>query len=141
MQENDAWRAFRGAALPGVACALLALAVSALLAGTPGLAGSALASVVVLGCFGLGQAGVILVTRRNKDLFLVANLVGFVLKMAVLGVVLVTLGNSSFVASLNSSAFVYSALAVVLAWLGGQTWTISRTRTLHVDPVESAENG
>ncbi|WP_285732109.1 hypothetical protein [Nocardiopsis sp. ATB16-24] len=137
MQENDA-RIFRGAALPSVACGALAMAVSALAAGLSGLMGSALAVLIVLGCFGLGQWAVIAVTRRNKDLFLAANLLGFVVKMAVLGVILVTLGRSAFVADLSDTAFVYSALAVVLVWLGGQTWATSRAKILHVDPAEES---
>ncbi|SIO88327.1 hypothetical protein [Nocardiopsis sp. JB363] len=139
MQGHDA-RILRGAALPSAACGALAIAISALLAGTAGALGSALAVVIVIACFGLGQWAVILVTRRNKDLFLAANLIGFVVKMGLLGILLVTLGGSPLIADLSSNAFVYSALAVVLSWLGGQTWAISQAKILHVDPSESSEN-
>ncbi|GAA1009629.1 MULTISPECIES: hypothetical protein [Nocardiopsidaceae] len=139
MQEHDA-RILRGAALPSAACGLLAIAVSALLAGVPGALSSLFAVVIVLGCFGLGQWAVLMITRRNKDLFLAANMLGFVVKMAVLGVILVTLGRSPLVEDLSSAAFVYSALAVVLAWLGGQTWAISKAKILHVTPNEGSEN-
>ncbi|MFE1168635.1 hypothetical protein [Nocardiopsis sp. NPDC058789] len=139
MQEHDA-RILRGAALPSAACGVLAIAVSALLAGAAGALSSALAVGIILACFGLGQWAVMMVTRRNKDLFLAANLLGFVVKMALLGILLVTLGRSPLVTDLSSNAFVYSALAVVLAWLGGQTWATSRAKILHVDPSESSEN-
>ncbi|WP_017580862.1 hypothetical protein [Nocardiopsis valliformis] len=139
MQEHDA-RILRGAALPSAACGVLAIAVSALFAGAAGALSSALAAVIVLACFGLGQWAVILVTRRNKDLFLAANLLGFVVKMALLGVLLVTLGNSPLMADLSRNAFVYSALAVVLVWLGGQTLATSKAKIPHVEPDESPGN-
>ena len=139
MQEHDA-RILRGAALPSAACGVLAIAVSALFAGVPGALSSLLAVAIVLGCFGLGQWAVLLITRRNQDLFLAANMLGFVVKMAVLGIILVTLGRSPLIEDLSSSAFVYSALAVVLAWLGGQTWATSKAKILHVNPNEGSES-
>ncbi|MFB8769072.1 hypothetical protein VSQ78_15300 [Nocardiopsis alba] len=139
MQEHDA-RILRGAALPSAACGVLAIAVSALFAGMAGALGSALAVVIILACFGLGQWAVMMVTRWNKDLFLAANMLGFVVKMALLGILLVTLGRSPLIADLSSNSFVYSALAVVLVWLGGQTWATSRAKILHVDPSESSES-
>lgn len=139
MQEHDA-RILRGAALPSAACGVLAIAVSALFAGMAGALGSALAVVIILACFGLGQWAVMMVTRRNKDLFLAANMLGFVVKMALLGILLVTLGRSPLIADLSSNSFVYSALAVVLVWLGGQTWATSRAKILHVEPSESSES-
>ena len=139
MQEHDA-RILRGAALPSAACGVLAIAVSALFAGMAGALGSALAVVIILACLGLGQWAVMMVTRRNKDLFLAANMLGFVVKMALLGILLVTLGRSPLIADLSSNSFVYSALAVVLVWLGGQTWATSRAKILHVDPSESSES-
>jgi ATP synthase protein I len=138
MQEHDA-RILRGAALPSAACGVLAIAVSTLFAGAAGALSSALAAVIVLACFGLGQWAVMAVTRRNKDLFLAANVLGFAVKMALLGVLLVTLGNSPLMADLSRNAFVYSALAVVLVWLGGQTLATSKAKILHVDPSESSE--
>lgn len=139
MQGHDA-RIFRGAALPAAVVGALAIAVSALLSGVAGALSSALAVLIVLACFGLGQWAVILVTRRNKELFLAANMLGFVVKMTVLGVLLVTLGRSELITELDSNAFVYSALVVVLAWLGGQMRAISKAKMLHVDPSESSEN-
>ena len=139
MQEHDA-RILRGAAPPSAACGVLAIAVSTLFAGTAGALSSALAVAIVLACFGLGQWAVIMVTRRNKDLFLAANVLGFAVKMALLGVLLVTLGNSPLMADLSRNAFVYSALAVVLVWLGGQTLATSKAKILSVDPDESAVN-
>ncbi|MEU3231623.1 hypothetical protein ACFV4I_19060 [Nocardiopsis alba] len=139
MQEHDA-RILRGAALPSAACGVLAIAASALFAGMAGALGSALAVAIILACFGLGQWAVMMVARRNKDLFLAANLLGFVVKMTLLGVLLVTLGRSPLIADLSSNAFVYSALAVVLVWLGAQTWATSKAKILHVDPNESSEN-
>ncbi|GAA1456823.1 hypothetical protein NE857_07895 [Nocardiopsis exhalans] len=139
MQEHDA-RILRGAALPAAVVGALAIAVSALFSGAAGALSSALAVAIILACFGLGQWAVILVTRRNEDLFLAANMLGFVVKMAVLGVLLVTLGRSAFIADLDSNAFVYSALAVVLVWLGGQMRGIAKTKMLHVDPSEGSGN-
>ncbi|MFD6098845.1 hypothetical protein ACFVWN_14910 [Nocardiopsis flavescens] len=139
MQEHDA-RILRGAALPSAACGALAIAVSALFAGTAGALSSALGVAIVLACFGLGQWAVLLVTRRNPDLFLAASLGGFVVKTAVLGVLLVTLGRSPLMAGLNSDAFVYSSLAVVVVWLGGQVHATSKAKILHVDPSEESES-
>lgn len=137
MQEHGA-RIFCGAALPGTAIGALAIALSALFAGGAGALSSLLAALIVLGCFGLGQWAVIAITRRNQELFLAASLFGFVVKMVVLGVILVTLGRSPLVEDLSVNAFVYSALAVVLAWLGGQTWATSRAEILHVQPDEDS---
>lgn len=139
MQEHDA-RILRGAALPSAACGVLAIAVSALFAGAAGALSSALAAAIVLACFGLGQWAVMAVTRRNQDLFLAANVLGFVVKMALLGVLLVTLGNSPLMADLSNNSFAFSALAVVMVWLGGQTWATSQAKILHVDPDESSDN-
>jgi len=112
--------------------------VAALLGGVPGALSALLGAAVVLGCFGLGQWAVIAVSRWNKDLFLAANLLGFVVKMAVLGILLVTLGQSPLMAGLDDQAFVYSALACVLVWLGGQVRAISKAKILHVDPDETS---
>src|SRR5699024_5817772 len=88
----------------------------------------------VLGGFGRGQRAVIMISRRDKNMFLAANLLGFVVKMAVLGILLITLDRSAFMADLNNTAFVFSALACVLVWLGGQMWGISKAKILHVEP-------
>ena len=133
MQEHDV-AIFRGAALPSAVCGAVAVGVSAALAGVPGALGALLGVVVVLGCFGLGQWAVIMISRRDKNMFLAANLLGFVVKMAVLGILLITLDRSAFMAGLNNTSFVFSALACVLVWLGGQMWGISKAKILHVEP-------
>lgn len=137
MQEHDV-AIFRGAALPSVVCGVLAIGVAALLGGAPGALSALMGAVVVLGCFGLGQWVVIALSRRNKDLFMAANLLGFVVKMAVLGILLVTLGRSPLMADLDDRAFVYTALACVLVWLGGQIRAISKAKIPHVDPDEAS---
>ncbi|GAB3707118.1 hypothetical protein [Nocardiopsis oceani] len=139
MQEHDAG-IVRGAALPSAVCGVLAVAVAALVAGAAGAMSAALGSVIVFACFGLGQWAVIAISRRNKDLFMAANLLGFVVKMALLGVLLVTLGQSPLMEDLNNNAFVFSALAVVLVWLGGQVRAMSKAKIPHVEPDESSEN-
>ena len=133
MREHDV-AIFRGAALPSAVCGVVAIGVSAALAGVPGALSALLGAAVVLGCFGLGQWAVILISRRKEDMFLAANLLGFVVKMAVLGILLVTLGRSPLMADLNNTAFVFSALACVLVWLGGQMRGISKAKILHVEP-------
>ena len=119
MQEHDV-AIFRGAALPSAVCGAVAVGVSAALAGVPGALGALLGAVVVLGCFGLGQGAVIMISRHDKNMFLAANLL--------------TLDRSAFMAHLNNTAFVFSALACVLVWLGGQMWGISKAKILHVEP-------
>lgn len=133
MQEH-AVAISRGAALPSAVCGAVAVGVSTVLAGASGALSALLGVAVVLGCFGLGQWAVIMISRRNKDLFLAANLLAFVVKMAVLGVLLVTLGQSPLMADLDNTAFAFSALACVLAWLGGQMWATSQAKILHVEP-------
>src|SRR5699024_3348750 len=127
-----------GAALPSAVCGAVAVGVSAALAGVPGALGALLGVVVVLGCFGLGQWAVIMISRRVKNMFLAANLLGFVVKMAVLGMLRITLVRICFMADLKNTAFVFSALACVLVWLSGKMWGIYKAKILHVEPYSES---
>jgi ATP synthase protein I len=108
-------------------------------AGTPGALGSGLASLIVLGLFTVGQLLVLYAARLNPDYALGASMLSFVLKIAVLGVLLLTLGRSEFMNELNSMAFALTALACVMVWLMAQARGLAKARIPTVEP-ESGES-
>lgn len=136
MQAHDA-RILRGAATATALTAALALAASALFAGSAGAMGSALASVIVLGCFGLGQLVVLYAARIQSDLALPASMFGFILKIVVLGVLLVTLGRSAVMDEVNNTAFAGTAALCVVVWLAAQMRGFATAKVTHVDPERS----
>ncbi|QVQ54237.1 hypothetical protein J4H86_11430 [Spiractinospora alimapuensis] len=139
MQQHDA-RILRGAAIATTLCGIVSIVVAALMVGTPGAWGAALGYGIVLGCFGVGQLLVILATRYNRDLMLPASMFGFILKIAVLGILLVTLGRSEFMEGLHSTAFAVTALLCVLTWLTLQMRGMASAKIPHVEP-EPSESG
>lgn len=139
MQQHDA-RILRGAAIATTLCGIVSIVVAALVVGSPGTWGATLGYGIVLGCFGVGQLFVILATRYNRDLMLPASMLGFVVKIATLGILLVTLGRSEFMEGLHSTAFAVTALLCVLTWLTFQMRGMATAKILHVEP-ESTGSG
>ncbi|GLU50397.1 hypothetical protein [Nocardiopsis ansamitocini] len=133
MQEHDA-RILRGAAIPTLIIGVGATALFALLSGTAGAAGAFSALLLLLLFFGSSAVAVSRISKRNPELFMPAMMGAFLVKAVLLAVALVLLRGVDSLAWMDMTAFAVTALLGVVAWLGGHTYVLATSTTLHVEP-------
>ncbi|WP_182446021.1 hypothetical protein [Streptacidiphilus sp. PB12-B1b] len=133
MLSNDA-RILRGAAAAAVPVGVVAVIVSALVAGEKGLIGGLVAVAVVAVFFGLGFAVLMRLTRDRPQLVMTAGLLVYTVQILLVGVFIIVFRNTTL---FNGRAFALSLLATALAWVGGQVVYTMRTKMLYVDPQPS----
>lgn len=127
-QPQDPYRAMlRGGAVPALAAAVVAVVVAGLQVGGRGVAGSALASVVVVASF---ASSLLVMSRTAKvapQLVMLVALTTYTGKVVVLGIVMVLFAGAGW---LSGSAFALTAVAVAVVWLAGELRAFTRVRTL-----------
>jgi len=131
MQVHDAsipTRIARGAALTTAAIAPVALGASALFAGGPGVAGSALGIAIVAAFFTISA---VVLGRVDAHLLLPAALLVYAVKIVALGVTLRLVGG---VAAFDHAALGWSAFAALVGWLGTEVVLFGRAKILYVEP-------
>jgi len=110
----------RGALVPSLIVGLVGIVLSAFLRGSSGLLGALLAQVIVLLYFAV-HLGVSALTRRMDPLTTFALAIfSYFAKIALLGVVLWALTNFTSRESIDRTSFGVVAIALTLAWLGGE---------------------
>ncbi|MFP5333945.1 MAG: hypothetical protein ACLGIV_01405 [Actinomycetes bacterium] len=123
----------RGAAIPTVAVAVVALVVAGLLQGGPGLAGAALAALVVLLFFSASLLVMRAVARSNPASVLAAALLTYVTKVGLLGLFLLLVGGASW---LSGDAFALTTVACAVVWLAFEVRSFARLRLLVAPDAE-----
>lgn len=134
--SSDPYRAMlRGALVPTLAVAGVALAVSGVLGGRA-VAGAALGAVLVVTFFGLTLVAMRAARRVAPEMLLGVALALYATKIAVLGGVVFWLRDQPW---LSPSALAATAFACATAWLAGQVAGFTRMRVLVADPDVPAE--
>ena len=124
------WRVVRGALLAALAAAAVTTTTAAVLAGRAGAVGALAGSGVAIGFFGITFVVVGAAARVSDQLMLPAALGAYVLKLAGLALLLVTLRHT---AALNRTAFALSAVVGTCVFLGAELAIAARARIPYVD--------
>lgn len=118
----------------GGACLLVGLVSTGLawvLTGVPGAIGGALATVIVLAFFSVGQLVVGSVLRTNPQMAMTVALMTYLLKIGVLFVLIILLAGTT---AFNTKAFAAVIVACTIAWTVVEVWVFARTKVLYVEP-------
>ena len=120
----------RGGVVPSIAVAVVAVIVSTLVSGSLGLAGSALAAVLVV----VSTASTMLILARMGGLdprvFFMGAMFSYLFKVMLLGIFLLVFRNADW---LSPIAFAVTAIVVSLAGTIGEIVAFTRVRTYIYD--------
>jgi len=118
-----------GGAAGGHLALLLAVLGFAVARGLPAALSAAVAGIVTIAFFTIGQAVQVLVADAPARRVLIASLASYGLRVSVLGgLLMLALANSARIAWLDPIAVAVSTIAVVVGWLAAELWTYSRLR-------------
>jgi hypothetical protein len=130
-------RLLAGGAAGGHAAALIAVAAWYLVGGPIAALNAALAAVLVLAFFGLGQAVQVWVADADPQVVMIAALGSYVFRVGLPTLVLILLARDpSRFAGMHRVAIAVTAIVVVVGWLAAEIWTFSRLRIPVFDPPE-----
>lgn len=110
---------------------IIAIIVSTIVAGIPGLTGGLIATAVVLAFFGGGQYVITRVLRNNPALAMNTALLVYIVQILVMFVLMLILRDATFFAP---KAFAGTAMAGIIAWTVAIVWVMTRTQVLYVEP-------
>jgi hypothetical protein len=106
-------------------------------AGVPGAVSAALAGILTVAFFTIGQAVQVLVADSDPRTVLFASLVSYVARAGGLGALLaLALANADRLTAMNTTAVAVTTIAVVLGWLAAEIWVFSRLRLPVFDETE-----
>lgn len=123
----------KGAWRPTSVTAAILLIVGWAVADVPGLLGAGAGAAVVTAFFVAGSLAIGYGARISPTAMLTMALGSYVVKIALLGVLLVAMRN---VTVLDGTVFGWSVLVCTLVWVATQVRMFSRQRILYVDPAE-----
>lgn len=133
MQEPDA-RILRGAAIPAATVGVVLIAVFAVLWGWHGFLGALFGVAVTVAFFGASLLVTSRASKHGPTVLMGAAFVTYLVKLGLLGVLLVTLHDTT---RFNFQAFAISILVTMIAWLAGQVRAFAKTKMLYVEPGTS----
>lgn len=130
-----------GGAIGGHAVLAVAVVVFALTLGLPGAVSAAVAGVLTIAFFTIGQAVQVLVADAPAKQVMFAALASYGGRVTALGLLLMlALNNSDRIALMDPVVAVVTTIAVVIGWLGAEFWVYSRLRILIYDEPENGSN-
>ena len=135
MQSNDA-RTLLSCAVPTAVAGVVAVAVSAVLAGGKGAIGAAFGTLVAAAVM---ATGLIVLQRTAKYLPQLFQAMGLVLYMTQFLLVAVLLAMFKHTTWFSIQAFAFSVLAATLVWIGAQTRAHMKAKILYVRPEAEDE--
>ncbi|MFD7920036.1 hypothetical protein ACFV3R_12520 [Streptomyces sp. NPDC059740] len=135
MPSNDA-RLLLTAALPTAGTGVIAVAVSAALAGGKGALGAVVGVLVAAVLMGSGMAGLQTTARKYPHLFQMMGPAMYVVQVLLMAVVLAVFRGTEL---FNPRAFGFSMLAATLVWITAQAWSYKRAKIMYIDP-DAARN-
>ncbi len=124
----------RRAGLVTLVVGIIGTIIGGLVAGTPGVIGGALGTVIVLVFFSVGQIVLGAVLKNNPQNAMMVAMTLYLVKIGVLLVLLLVLQDATFFAPKVFAAVIVSC---TLAWTFVEVWIFSRTQVLYVDPAAS----
>ncbi|TRZ85336.1 MAG: hypothetical protein D4R83_07015 [Streptomycetaceae bacterium] len=129
----------RGALIPSFAVGILGIIISTLVRGKPGLLGALLAQFVVVMYFAV-HLGVSAISRKLDPLTTFALAIfSYFAKIAVLGLFLWLLTNFTSRESIDRASFGVVAIALTVAWLGGEIRSFLKLR-IHLPLPQNPNN-
>lgn len=120
---------------------LVAVVAFGLTGGVAGAISAALAGVLTVAFFTIGQAVQILVADADPRTVLFAAMVSYIARVGGLGALLaIALTNADRLKSMDTTAVAATTIVVVLGWLGAEIWVFSRLRLPVFDETERPSN-
>ena len=137
-EPDDAYTAMlRGALIPTLVAAAIGVGVGAL-AGWPGVLGALVGAGLVIVFFTIGLLVMRRTARLRPDAVMGVVMITYVVKVAVLAVLLVLLKDVSW---MSSRHFALTALLCTVVWLTFEVRAFTRMRIFHVDPGTNGTTG
>lgn len=115
-----------------VVVGVIAAAIGWAVAGSQGLIGAVVATVIVLGFFSIGQFTLGAVLRNNPQMALTVALLIYLVKVGVLLVLIILLADTTM---FDTKVFAATIVIGTLAWTGAEVWVFARTKVLYVEPA------
>jgi len=119
------------AGLAAVVVGIIGVALGAVFAGTQGVIGAVIATVIVLIFFSVGQFALGSVLRTNPDMAMTVALMVYLIKIGALFVLIIVFAHTTL---FNTKVFAATIVACTIAWTASEVWVFSRTKVLYVDP-------
>jgi len=130
-------RLLAGGAVGGHLALLTCVGVFLVTGGVAGGASAAVAGVLTIAFYTIGQAVQVLVADADPRRVLVASLASYIGRVAALGALLgLALANQSRLAVMDPTAVVVTTIAVVIGWLAAEVWVFSRLRIPVFDEMD-----
>ena len=123
-------RALIPTALVGVLCILVGYFTRA----AHGALGAAIAVVIVLVFFTIGQLALDSVLRKNPTLAMTVAMLMYLVKIGVLFVLLLIFKDTS---AFDTKVFAATILVETLVWTGSEVWAFATAKVFYVDPVQA----
>ena len=128
-EENNEVSLWRGALVPAIITATVAVVAGVLIRGTSGLWGALLASATVILYFSVH----LLISRISKDLDPMATMAlamfSYFAKFLLLGAFLWALTKYTSRSTIDRTSFGVTAIALTFAWLGGEIASYLKLKT------------
>jgi len=119
-EENNEVSLWRGALVPAIITATVAVVAGVLIRGTSGLWGALLASATVILYFSVH----LLISRISKDLDPMATMAlamfSYFAKVILMGALLLVVTKTTSPETVDRPTFAIAALSITAAWLGGE---------------------
>ncbi|GAB7031006.1 hypothetical protein AB0G35_34590 [Streptomyces sp. NPDC021749] len=135
MQSNDA-RLLLHAVVPTLALGVIAVAVSAVVAGAKGAIGAVVGTLLVMLVMG---AGLLVLQKTAKNLPQLFQMMGLLLYTTQILFVLLFLLAFKDTTLFDTKAFAFTLLGATLVWIAAQTRGHMKAKTLYVDPDSAPE--
>lgn len=130
-------RLLAGGATGGHFVLIACVVIFGLAGGSAGAISAALAGVLTVAFFTIGQAVQVLVADADPRTVLFAALVSYVARVGGLGALLaLALANADRLQAMNTTAVAVTTIVVVLGWLGAEIWVFAHLRFPVFDETE-----
>jgi len=110
---------------------VVATIIGGLVAGSQGVIGGALGTVLVIVFFSVGQLILGSVLKNNPQIALMVAMALYIVKIGVLLILLIVLQHATFFAP---RVFAATIVACTITWTFVEVWYYSRTKVLYVEP-------
>jgi ATP synthase protein I len=130
MQSNDA-RMLLHTAVPTAAVGVIAVAVSAVLAGGKGAVGAVFGTLVVILFMGVGLFVLQGTARKYPDLFQAMGLMLYTTQLLALFIFVAIFKDTTL---FSAKAFAASLVVATLVWIAGQARAHMKAKILYVEP-------